>query len=55
MKKSDLEELGPGIWGREVPEEEMEVNPDLVRKLAEESGSKAFAEFLYRIFGINDS
>lgn len=51
-KQTELEDLGHGIRGRSIPPEELSLNEDQIKKLAEESGSDTFAEFLFAIYRI---
>jgi hypothetical protein len=51
-KEIELEDLGPGIRGRLIPPEELELTEEQVKKLTKETGSEAFAEFMYRLYKI---
>ena len=53
--KIELEDLGPGIRGRTIPREELKINEELVKNLANDTGSNAFAEFLYRVYKVDPS
>ncbi len=51
-KKLDLKHLYQGIRGRTIPQDEFSLKIDQLKKLAEESNSEAFTEFLYTIYNI---
>ena len=51
-KKPELEDMGQGVRGRSIPPEELRLDEDQIKKLVEESGSDAFAAFLYSVYKI---
>lgn len=43
---AELEELGPGVWGRKVPDAERKLDPEFVMRLAKMSGSEEYKRLL---------
>ena len=49
-----LEPLEEGVVGRTIPPEQLKVRPDLVKLLADEADSDAFASFIYEVYNITN-